>query len=184
MTNLRAPPSRASSTFCLSSWRLPTISCPSTPTTTTPRLSFCRLKLMSAPPQSAASLLALSRGVGLQYGHRRRVHNIVGGGAARQVGDRSRQALQDGADRLPAVQTLHQFVRDVAAVKIGEHEHVGAARHRRAGGLTTGDVGHERGVALELAVEREIGGGRRAARISSARRSRSTRGPAALPLVL
>src|SRR2546427_182334 len=168
MTNLRAPPSRASSTFCLSSWRLPTISCPSTPTTTTPRLSFCRLKLMSAPPQSAAeaaarhrllkqnhrqltgrgraalkdsltvaSLLALSRRVGLQYGHRRRVHNIVGAGAARQVGDRSRQALQDGPDRLPAPQTLHQFVSDVAAVKIGEHEHVGVACHRRSGGLAT-----------------------------------------------
>src|SRR3989442_5260141 len=116
MTNLRAPPSRASSTFCLSSWRLPTISCPSTPTTTTPRLSFCRLKLMSAPPQSAAeaaarhrllkqnhrqftdrgraaSLLALSRRVGLQYVHRRPVHNIVGAGVPRSDTDRLRQAL-------------------------------------------------------------------------------------------
>src|SRR5256712_14103795 len=141
MTNLRPPPSRASSTFCLSSWRLPTISCPSTPTTTTPRLSFCRLKLMSAPPQSAAeaaarhrllkqnhrqftgrgraaSLLPPSRGVGLQYGHRRRVHNIVGAGAARPGGDRSRQALQAGPDRLPPAQTLHQLGSDVDAVKI------------------------------------------------------------------
>src|SRR5439155_474190 len=49
MTNLRAPASRASSTFCFRSWRFPTINCPSTPTTTTPRLSFVRLKLMSAP---------------------------------------------------------------------------------------------------------------------------------------
>src|SRR5438093_5967787 len=39
MTNLRAPASRASSTFCFRSWRFPTINCPSTPTTTTPRLS-------------------------------------------------------------------------------------------------------------------------------------------------
>src|SRR5438034_97174 len=97
MTNLRAPPSRASSTFCLSSWRLPTISCPSTPTTTTPRLSFCRLKLMSAPPQSAAEAAA-----------------------------------------------RHRLLKQ---------------NHRRSGGLATGDVGHERGVALELAVEREIGRG-------------------------
>src|SRR5437016_4768471 len=50
MTNLREPPSRASSTFCFSSWRFPTMSCPSTPTTTTPRLSFVRLKPMSALP--------------------------------------------------------------------------------------------------------------------------------------
>src|SRR5438094_2195085 len=49
MTNLRAPPSRESSTFCFMSWRFPTISCPSTPTTTTPRLSFVRLKVISAP---------------------------------------------------------------------------------------------------------------------------------------
>src|SRR3989475_3899368 len=141
MTNLRAPPPRASSTFCWSSWRLPTISCPPTRTTPPPRLSFCRLKLMSAPPQSAAeaaarrrllkqthrqftgrgraalkdsltvaSLLPPSRGVGLQYGHRRRVHNIVGAGAARQVGDRSRQALQDGPDRLPAPRPRAQLV--------------------------------------------------------------------------
>src|SRR5438034_763968 len=103
MTNLRAPPSRASSTFCLSSWRLPTISCPSTPTTTTPRLSFCRLKLMSAPPQSAAEAAARHRL--LKQNHRQ----FTGRG--------------------------------------------------RAGGLATGDVGHERGVALELAVEREIGRG-------------------------
>src|SRR3989442_313878 len=123
MTNLRPPPSRASSTFCLSSWRLPTISSPSPPTPPPPRLSFCRLKLMSAPPQSAAeaaarprllkqthrqftgrgraalkdsltvaSLLAPSRGVGLQYGHRRRLPNIVGAGAAAQVRDRTRTA--------------------------------------------------------------------------------------------
>src|SRR5947199_10799775 len=50
MTNFLPPPSRASSTFCFSSWRLPTISCPSTPTTTTPCLSFLTLKLMTAPP--------------------------------------------------------------------------------------------------------------------------------------
>src|SRR3989442_7966036 len=118
MTNLRAPPSRASSTFCLSSWRLPTISCPSTPTTTTPRLSFCRLKLMSAPPQSAAeaaarrlllkhnhrqftgrgraaSLLPPSQGVRLQYRHPRPVHNILAPFPPRHVRDRTRHALHD-----------------------------------------------------------------------------------------
>src|SRR3990172_1341884 len=118
MTNFRAPPSNASSAFCFSSWRLPTMSCPSTATTTTPRLSFVRLKLIP-PPASRARL---------QHGDHRRVHNIAGRGASRQVSYGSRQPLQDRPDRLPAAQPLHQFVCDVAAVKVGEHEHVGTPR--------------------------------------------------------
>src|SRR5256884_9596557 len=108
MTNCFAPPSRASITFCFSSWRLPTISCPSTPTTTTPRLSFVRLKVMSAPSRLAR----------LQHGDRRRVHNIVGRGAARQVGHGPRQSLEDRADRPPAAQALHQLLPEVAAVQV------------------------------------------------------------------
>src|SRR5439155_1524391 len=50
ITNFLAPPSRASRTFCFSSWRLPTISWPSTPTITTPCGSFFNVKLMPAPP--------------------------------------------------------------------------------------------------------------------------------------
>src|SRR5437867_8103209 len=107
MTKRRPPPSSASSTFCFSSCRLPTMSCPSTPTTITPRGS-----LFSEKPMR--SLLRL------QSGHRRRVHNIVHARPARQVGDRFGEPLQDRADRRPLAQPLYQFVSDVAAVKIGK----------------------------------------------------------------
>src|SRR2546427_8761640 len=110
MTNFRPPASSASSTFCFRSCRFPTISCPSTPTTTPPPLSFVRLKPIPPPSLGSRSPARLHHGDG------RRVHNIVSGRAARQVGDRPRQALQNRPDRLPAAQPLHQFVPDVPAV--------------------------------------------------------------------
>src|SRR2546428_14011905 len=127
MTNLLVPPSRASRTFCLSSWRLPTINCPSTPTITTPGFFCVRLKPMCAPIGGSALRNEPARmrsAARLQHRDRRRVHNIVGGGAPRQVGNGARQTLQDRPDGLPVAQPLHQFVRYVPAVKGGEHHHV------------------------------------------------------------
>src|SRR5216117_3569324 len=123
MTNLRAPSSRASRTFCFSSWRLPTMSWPSTPTTTTPLLSFFRVNRIPLP---------LPR---LENRNRRRVHNIIGGRAARQVRDRLGQSLEDRAERGPPAEPLHQFVADVAGVEIGKDQDVRPAAHHRAFGL-------------------------------------------------
>src|SRR6266850_7059544 len=107
MTNLREPSSSASRIFCFNSWRLPTMSWPSTPTITTPLLSFFRVKRIPLPfPR-------------LENGDRRSVHNIIGGRAARQVRDRFGQSLQDRAQRGPAAEALHQFVGDVSRVEIG-----------------------------------------------------------------
>src|SRR5919197_151319 len=112
MTNLRAPSSRASSTFCFSSWRLPTMSWPSTPTITTPLLSFFRVKRIALPfPR-------------LKNGDRRSVHNIIDARAARQVRDRLRQSLQNRTERRPAAEPLHQLVADVGRIQIGEDQHI------------------------------------------------------------
>src|SRR5712692_11247846 len=106
ITNLREPSSSASRTFCFSSWRLPTISWPSTPTITTPLLSFFRVNRIPLP---------LPR---LENGDRRSVHNIIGGRAARQVRDRPRQPLENRTERHPAAEPLHQLVTDIAGVEI------------------------------------------------------------------
>src|SRR5882672_12426427 len=144
ITNLREPSSSASRTFCLSSWRLPTMSWPSTPTITTPLLSFFRVNRIPLP---------LPR---LENGDRRSVHNIIGGRAARQVRDRLGQSLEDRAERRPPAEPLHQLVADVPSVEIGEDQHIGAAADGRALGLSLGDLRHQCRVGLQLAVEREV----------------------------
>src|SRR5206468_3557074 len=144
ITNLREPSSSASRTFCFSSWRLPTMSWPSTPTITTPLLSFFRVNRIPLP---------LPR---LENGDRRSVHNIIGRRAARQVRDRFGQALQDRAERRPPAEALHQLVADVPGVEIGEDQHVRPAADGRALRLALGDLRHECGVGLQLAVEREV----------------------------
>src|SRR3989442_9904047 len=130
ITNLRAPPSSASRTFCFSSWRLPTISWPSTPTITTPLLSFFRVNRIPLP---------LPR---LENGDRRSVHNIIGGRAARQVPDRFGQSLEDRAERHPPAQALHQLLAHVPGVEIGENQHVRLAADSKAPGPSLGDLCH------------------------------------------
>src|SRR5467141_5446170 len=120
MTNLREPSWSASTTFCFSSWRLPTVSWPSTPTITTPLLSFFRVNRIPLP---------LPR---LENGDRRSVHNIIGGRAARQVRDRLGQSLEDRAERRPPAEPLHQLVADVPGVEIGKDQHVRPPADSRA----------------------------------------------------
>src|SRR6266849_3154521 len=88
------------------------MSWPSTPTITTPLLSFFRVNRIPLP---------LPR---LENGDRRSVHNIIGGRAARQVRDRFGQSLEDRAERRPCAEALYQFVADVPGVEIGENQHV------------------------------------------------------------
>src|SRR5437016_463758 len=145
ITNLREPSSSASRTFCLSSWRLPTMSWPSTPTITTPLLSFFRVNRIPLPLP------------GLENGDRRSVHNIIGRRAARQVRDRFGQSLQDRAERRPPAEALHQLVADVPGVEIREDQHVGATGGWRAGRLACRHVRDERRVELQLAVKNEFG---------------------------
>src|SRR5207249_10751630 len=64
---------------------------------------------------------------------------------------------EDWPDRLPTAQALYQFVSDVAAVKVGKHEHVGVTGGTRARRLAHRHVGDQRCVGLKLPVEREIG---------------------------
>src|SRR5467141_125735 len=155
--NLREPSSSASRTFCFSSWRLPTISWPSTPTITTPLLSFFRVNRIPLP---------LPR---LENGDRRSVHNIIGRRAARQVRDRFGQSLKDRAQRRPPAEPLHQLVTDVPGVEIGEDQHVRPAADRRAFGLSRGDLGDECRIDLQLTVEGEIGGRLAAAQLGDRR---------------
>src|SRR2546427_4086680 len=120
ITNLREPSSSASRTFCFSSWRLPTMSWPSTPTITTPLLSFFRVNRIPLPLP------------GLENGDRRSVHNIIGGRSARQVRDGARETLQDRAERGPAAEPLHQVVADVSGVGVRGEQH-GCATGGRGG---------------------------------------------------
>src|SRR2546426_2826523 len=116
MINLREPSSSASRTFCFSSCRLPTMSWPSTPTMTTPLLSFFRVnRIASFPPR-------------LENSNHRRVHNIIGGRSARQGRDGARETLQNRAPRPPAAKPLHQLIPDVSPLEVPKDEHVGATR--------------------------------------------------------
>src|SRR6266550_254465 len=142
MTNFREPSSSASRTFCFSSWRLPTMSWPSTPTTTTPLLSFFRVKRTGYPLRVCRMAIAA-------------VFTISSAVAPR---DRSEMGRANPCRIGPsAVQPLHEFVADVPGVEIGENQDVGATGGGRSRRLACRDGGHERGVELELSIEGEIG---------------------------
>lgn len=45
------------------------------------------------------------------------VNNVLSLGAAREIGDRPREALKDWADSLSTAHTLHQLIRDVSSIE-------------------------------------------------------------------
>jgi len=52
-----------------------------------------------------------------------------------------------------AGEMLHELHADVAGVEIGEHEHIGLARYEAAGCFRQREIGQQRGVRLEFAVD-------------------------------
>ena len=83
--------------------------------------------------------------------------DVVGRASAGEVVDRSGETLEHGTYGLDAAETLHEFVCDVAHLKVGEYEHVGTTGNVAVGSLAAAYAGHEGGVGLELSVEREGG---------------------------
>ncbi len=79
--------------------------------------------------------------------------DVVDLGAARQVGDRLGEALEDRADGGGAGQVAGQLVAEIGGVQVREDQHVGPAGDRAvAGELGRGDRRDEGAVGLQLAV--------------------------------
>src|SRR3954471_25086335 len=136
MRNFFSPRSSLSSTFCFSSCRLPTMSWPSTSTTTISP-SFLIEKLMSySPGSSSAGLVPCHRRarglVGrcrLQRGDGSHIDNVVNYRAAREIVARPSQPLHDRPDGGRPSHALHQLVRDVPGIQRRKHEHVRPSGH-------------------------------------------------------
>src|SRR5882724_732715 len=66
------------------------------------------------------------------------------------------QSLQDWADGYCSSQTLDQLVADVAGFQIREDERIRSARNRTARRFALANCGNERGICLQLAVDKEL----------------------------
>ena len=98
-------------------------------------------------PQAIATLIAAAAATSSTVAPRERSHT----GRAKPC--------RKGADRARAAEVLAQLVADVARVEVREHEDVGAPRDfARTPELRLRDPWHERGIGLELAVDRELRG--------------------------
>src|SRR5687767_964370 len=151
--NLRSPFSNSSSTFCFNSWRLPTMSCPSTSTTT---ISPCFLieKLMCGSPERSR-LNQPSCRRGLQCGDGGDIDNVIGGGAAREIGAGSRQPLENRADGARASEPFDELVADIAGVQRRKDEDVRASSDGAARSLTQTHRCDERSITLQFSVHRQ-----------------------------
>jgi hypothetical protein len=86
--------------------------------------------------------------------HRAGSDDIVLACRPRQVADRLGEALQKRPDRLRAAQPLRQFVADIAGIEVREDQNTGLAGDRACLlELLGGDLGNQRRVGLELAVD-------------------------------
>src|SRR5215207_6496070 len=151
MRNFFSPFSSSSRTFCLSSWRFPTINCPSTSTTTTsPCLLIAKLMRVSE--------LVLNRpGRRLKRRNRRDVNNVLRLRAAREIGSWPGETLEYRTDRARASQSLDELISDVAGVEIWKHEHVSIASDRASRGFPGRDRWYQRGITLQFSVHAESG---------------------------
>ena len=73
---------------------------------------------------------ALTRVDALREDDGRGRDDILDARAAREVAQRTREALQYRPDRPRAAEVLAELVGDVAGVEVGEHQHVGSSRRR------------------------------------------------------
>src|SRR5687767_3311870 len=131
--NFRSPFSSSSSTFCFSSCRLPTMSCPSTSTTTTSACFLIEKLMCGSPERSRPNQPSCRRG--LQCGNGGDIDNVIGGRAAREIGAGSRQSLQDRTDGARTCEPFDELVADVAGVQRRKDEDVCAASDGAAGSL-------------------------------------------------
>src|SRR5439155_10974270 len=125
MRNFFSPRSSSSRTFCFSSCRLPTMSWPSTSTTTTSP-SFLIEKLMSYSPGGLGlGHCRLRRGLECRNG--RHIDYVIHRRAAREIATRPPKPLNDRAHGASTRQSLHQLVGDISGIERGEHENVSSA---------------------------------------------------------
>src|SRR5581483_11804706 len=89
----------------------------------------------------------------LQPDDRRHAEDVVRGRTAGNVRGRAVEAEQNLPVGIGAGDVLDQFAGDVAGVQVGENEHRRAAGDLAIGQFARGDLGDERGVHLEFAVE-------------------------------
>src|SRR5260221_8146367 len=154
MRNFRSPRSSSSRTFCLSSCRFPTMSCPSTSTTT---ISPCFLieKLMCQSPESTRSVEG-RRCRCLKRGDGRHVENVLCTRSAREIVAWTAHPLEDGSDRARGRKSLHQLVGDVARVQGRQDQDRRLARHLAAGRLAGRHGMDERSVTLQFSVHGKL----------------------------
>lgn len=80
----------------------------------------------------------------------------MGAGAAGDLGGGLGEAGEDLAEGVGAGEQLDEFEGDVAAVKVGEDEHVGATGDGAIDLFGASDDGVEGGIHLDLAIDLDI----------------------------
>lgn len=82
--------------------------------------------------------------------------NVVDCAAARKVGNREVETLEDGAGDMEAGDLLEGLVEDVAGIEVGDDEDIGVTGDGGIGELFLGDGGIDGGVELHFAVEEDF----------------------------
>ena len=93
---------------------------------------------------------------GLGGGNGDHVDHVVDAAATAQVVDGGGHALHHGTHGLGTGETLDEFVADIAALQVGEHQDVGAAGDVAAGSLAGTHFRHDGGIGLQFAVELDV----------------------------
>ena len=95
-------------------------------------------------------------GNGLIGGNGNHLIDIVYGATARKVVHGAGNALEDRTDCRGMVETLHEFVTDVAHFEVGHYEHVSLAGNSAARCLGRANGGYESGICLQFAVDAKL----------------------------
>ena len=93
----------------------------------------------------------------LFFNYVKREHGIFNGAAAREVGERTVETLDNGAGYVETTELFKRFVEDVAGIKVGSNKNVGLALQGAFGSFLGGDFRIHGGVELHFAVDNPVG---------------------------
>ncbi len=82
---------------------------------------------------------------------------VFNGAAAREVGERTVETLDNGAGYVEATELFERFVENITGIEVGGNKNVSLALQGTFGGFLGGDFWINRGIELHFAVDSPIG---------------------------
>ena len=82
---------------------------------------------------------------------------VFNSAAAREVGERTVETLDNGAGYVEATELFERFVENIAGIEVGGNKNVSLALQGTFGGFLGGDFRINRGVKLHFAINNPVG---------------------------